>query len=36
MIYVTKPDCHPARLASTRLPGKLLLPKTGKPLIQHT
>ncbi len=26
----------PARLESTRLPGKLLLDKTGKPLIQHT
>jgi 3-deoxy-manno-octulosonate cytidylyltransferase (CMP-KDO synthetase) len=26
----------PARLASTRLPGKLLLRKTGLPLIQHT
>jgi len=26
----------PARLASTRLPGKLLLCETGKPLIQHT
>lgn len=26
----------PARLASTRLPGKLLLAETGKPLIQHT
>jgi 3-deoxy-manno-octulosonate cytidylyltransferase (CMP-KDO synthetase) len=26
----------PARLASTRLPRKLLLAKTGKPLIQHT
>jgi len=26
----------PARLASTRLPGKLLLRETGKPLIQHT
>ncbi len=26
----------PARLASTRLPGKLLLADTGKPLIQHT
>ncbi|MCA8984825.1 MAG: 3-deoxy-manno-octulosonate cytidylyltransferase [Planctomycetaceae bacterium] len=26
----------PARLASTRLPGKLLLQETGKPLIQHT
>jgi 3-deoxy-manno-octulosonate cytidylyltransferase (CMP-KDO synthetase) len=31
--------CHiiiPARLASTRLPRKLLLCETGKPLIQHT
>jgi len=31
--------CHiiiPARLASTRLPRKLLLAETGKPLIQHT
>jgi 3-deoxy-manno-octulosonate cytidylyltransferase (CMP-KDO synthetase) len=26
----------PARLESTRLPGKLLLNETGKPLIQHT
>jgi 3-deoxy-manno-octulosonate cytidylyltransferase (CMP-KDO synthetase) len=26
----------PARLASTRLPAKLLLAETGKPLIQHT
>ena len=26
----------PARYASTRLPGKLLLAETGKPLIQHT
>ena len=26
----------PARLRSTRLPGKLLLKETGKPLIQHT
>jgi 3-deoxy-manno-octulosonate cytidylyltransferase (CMP-KDO synthetase) len=26
----------PARLASTRLPGKMLLRETGKPLIQHT
>ena len=26
----------PARLASTRLPRKLLLMETGKPLIQHT
>ena len=26
----------PARLASTRLPQKLLLKETGKPLIQHT
>ncbi len=26
----------PARLGSTRLPGKLLLAETGKPLIQHT
>ncbi len=26
----------PARLASTRLPKKLLLAETGKPLIQHT
>ncbi len=26
----------PARLASTRLPGKLLLSDTGKPLLQHT
>src|SRR5262245_51080067 len=26
----------PARLASTRLPRKLLLAQTGKPLIQHT
>ena len=26
----------PARLASTRLPRKLLLGQTGKPLIQHT
>jgi 3-deoxy-manno-octulosonate cytidylyltransferase (CMP-KDO synthetase) len=26
----------PARLASTRLPNKLLLDRTGKPLIQHT
>jgi len=26
----------PARLASTRLPQKMLLNKTGKPLIQHT
>lgn len=26
----------PARLASTRLPNKLLLSETGKPLIQHT
>jgi 3-deoxy-manno-octulosonate cytidylyltransferase (CMP-KDO synthetase) len=25
----------PARLASTRLPGKVLLARTGKPLIQH-
>ncbi|MDO4575239.1 MAG: 3-deoxy-manno-octulosonate cytidylyltransferase [Planctomycetia bacterium] len=25
----------PARLASTRLPGKILLAETGKPLIQH-
>lgn len=27
--------CIPARLASTRLPRKLLLAETGKPLIQH-
>ncbi|MHA7871601.1 MAG: cytidylyltransferase domain-containing protein, partial [Hyphococcus sp.] len=26
----------PARYASTRLPGKLLLADTGKPLVQHT
>ena len=26
----------PARLSSTRLPGKLVLAETGKPLIQHT
>lgn len=26
----------PARHASTRLPGKMLLDKTGKPLVQHT
>ena len=26
----------PARLASTRLPRKLLLAETGQPLIQHT
>ena len=26
----------PARYASTRLPRKLLLNETGKPLIQHT
>lgn len=26
----------PARLGSTRLPGKLLLAETGKPLLQHT
>lgn len=26
----------PARLASTRLPGKMILAETGKPLIQHT
>ncbi len=26
----------PARLASTRLPRKLLLAETGKPLLQHT
>ncbi|MEM1305165.1 MAG: NTP transferase domain-containing protein, partial [Planctomycetota bacterium] len=26
----------PARLASTRLPRKMLLEETGKPLIQHT
>ena len=26
----------PARLASTRLPNKLLLRETGKPLLQHT
>lgn len=26
----------PARLASVRLPGKMLLSETGKPLIQHT
>ncbi len=26
----------PARLKSTRLPGKLLLSETGKPLVQHT
>ena len=26
----------PARLRSTRLPQKLLLAETGKPLIQHT
>jgi len=26
----------PARLASSRLPGKLLLDETGKPLLQHT
>ncbi len=26
----------PARLASTRLPRKLLLAETGKPLVQHT
>ncbi len=25
----------PARYASTRLPGKVLLDRTGKPLIQH-
>jgi 3-deoxy-manno-octulosonate cytidylyltransferase (CMP-KDO synthetase) len=33
------PRCQvviPARLASTRLPRKLLLAETGKPLIQHT
>lgn len=33
------PDCVviiPARLASERLPGKMLLAETGKPLVQHT
>jgi 3-deoxy-manno-octulosonate cytidylyltransferase (CMP-KDO synthetase) len=33
---VTSHIVIPARLASTRLPRKLLLAKTGKPLIQHT
>ena len=26
----------PARFASTRLPGKMLLSETGKPLLQHS
>ena len=36
---ISGPRCAiviPARLASTRLPRKLLLKETGKPLIQHT
>jgi 3-deoxy-manno-octulosonate cytidylyltransferase (CMP-KDO synthetase) len=33
---VTSHIVIPARLASTRLPRKLLLAETGKPLIQHT
>lgn len=36
MIGVKSVIVIPARLASTRLPGKLLLAETGKPLIQHT
>src|SRR5260221_12801768 len=33
---ISSPIVIPARLASTRLPRKLLLRETGKPLIQHT
>src|SRR5436190_10386101 len=40
LLAAIKPLCStiviPARLASTRLPRKLLLAETGKPLIQHT
>ncbi len=35
-IHATSYLVIPARLASTRLPRKLLLRETGKPLIQHT
>jgi 3-deoxy-manno-octulosonate cytidylyltransferase (CMP-KDO synthetase) len=35
-IHTTSQIVIPARLASTRLPRKLLLRETGKPLIQHT
>jgi 3-deoxy-manno-octulosonate cytidylyltransferase (CMP-KDO synthetase) len=35
-LYSTSQIIIPARLASTRLPRKLLLRETGKPLIQHT
>ncbi|REK10939.1 MAG: 3-deoxy-manno-octulosonate cytidylyltransferase [Planctomycetota bacterium] len=34
--YTTSYVVIPARLASTRLPRKLLLAETGKPLLQHT
>ena len=35
--FANEPDCYSCRdLASTRLPRKLLLAETGKPLIQHT
>jgi len=35
-VHSTSQIIIPARLASTRLPRKLLLRQTGKPLIQHT
>lgn len=35
-LHCTSQVVIPARLASTRLPEKLLLRETGKPLIQHT
>jgi len=35
-VRMTSQIVIPARLASTRLPKKLLLSETGKPLIQHT
>ncbi|MBN1591584.1 MAG: 3-deoxy-manno-octulosonate cytidylyltransferase, partial [Pirellulales bacterium] len=35
-VHATSHIVIPARLASTRLPGKLLLDATGQPLIRHT
>ena len=35
-VHTTSYVVIPARLASTRLPRKLLLDQTGKPLMQHT
>lgn len=35
-VHTTSYVVIPARLASTRLPRKLLLAETGKPLVQHT